>query len=381
MAITSRFRRGILRPPGGVAVIAAIALCFISVLTAMPAAAETKAPAYPEGKVILYNFQNTGKAGEYGYYSYIIPDSITTELKRSKKYEVRSFPVIFEYVEPSAPEEVRTNRIRLLADRGKEFNVDFVVTGSYYVENRTIFIKTQIFDVHEQKIMDIHETSEELGAMLLVIIDRLSEKINTELQKGVAVKAARTASSPYAPFYNAFNGFSFGASTGIVNIHGPWGDIYDKTTSASLYIGYDLATSGSAKSVPVLRDMAVSLQYDYMSADTRDSNEPTRSIFTLRSFYLNGTYLYRMESFFALTAGAGAGLAISLVEIPGADVNGPAEILDSRRSYDPCLNLSVGARFIFSRIEFGAGLAYHRIFFADRGMDYTLIYFSFGYLL
>ncbi|RPI98121.1 MAG: hypothetical protein EHM32_00160 [Spirochaetales bacterium] len=381
MLIISRLRRGASYPPRSTAVFAAIALCFSAVLAAMPAAAETKAPVYPEGKVILYNFQNTGKAGEYGYYSYIIPDSITTELKRSKKYEVRSFPVIFEYVEPSAPEEVKKNRIRLLADRGKEFSVDFVVTGSYYVENRTIFIKTQIFDVHEQKIMDIHETSEELGAMLLVIIDRLSEKINTELQKSVAVKVAKTASSPYAPFYNALNGFSFGASTGLVSIHGPWGDIYGKTTSASLYIAYDLAASNSAKNVPVLRDMAVSLHYDYMSAETGDTGQPTQSIFTLRSFSLNGTYLYRMESFFALTAGAGAGLAISLVEIPGADVNGPPEILDSRRSYDPCLSISAGARFIFSQIEFGAGLAYHRIFYADRGMDYTLTYFSVGYSL
>jgi TolB-like protein len=381
MLITSRFKRGSSGAPPRARFLTVIALGLAAVITTATAAAESKNPTYPEGKVILYNFQNTGKAGEFGYYSYIIPDSIATELRRSKMYEVRSFPVIFEYVDPSAPEEVYKNRIRLLADRGKEFSADFVVTGSYYVENRTIFIKTQIFDVHDQKIKDIHETSEELGAMLLVIIDRLSEKINTELRKGVAVKVARTASSPYASLYNAFNGFSFGASIGMVNIYGPWGDIYDRTESTSLYAGYDLAASDFAKDIPVLRDTELLLRYDYMTANTRDSDEPVESIFTLRSFSLNATYLYRMESFFALTAGAGAGLAISLVEIPGADVNGPPEILDSRRSYDPCVNLAVGARFVFSRIEFGAGFAYHHIFFADRGMDYTLGYFSVGYRL
>jgi hypothetical protein len=41
----------------------------------------------------------------------------------------------------------------------------------------------------------------------------------------------------------------------------------------------------------------------------------------------------------------------------------------------------VGARFVFSRIELGAGFSYHHIFFTDRGMDYTLTYFSVGYRL
>ncbi len=381
MVIIARFKCRTSCPPRSLRVLGVVALGLAVLLGAGPAAAEDRVSVYPEGKVLLYNFQNTGRAAEYGYYSYIIPNSITTELKRSRKYEVRSFPVIFEYVDPSAPEEVYKNRVRLLSERGKEFSADFIVTGSYYVENRTIFIKTQIFDVHQQKIMDINETSEELGAMLLVIIDRLSEKINTELQKGVAVKLARTASSPYTSFYNVFNGFSFGASAGLVSIYGPWGDIYDRTEMASLYIAYDLAAAGSAKNVPVLRDMVLALHYDYMTANTRDTDVPTESIFTLRSFSFNGAYLYRMESFFALTAGAGAGLAVSRVEIPGPDINGPPMILDSRRSYDPCVSLSAGARFILSRIEFGAGLAYHHIFFADRGMDYTLTYFSVGYRL
>lgn len=382
MVIASGIRRGALRPAAFVARLSAFMVCLVALFAPGQASPQTVKAEYPEGRVILYNFQNTGAASEFGYYSYIIPDSISTELKRSKKYDVRSFPVIFEYVDPKAPADVYKNRIRLLAERGKEFSADFVVTGSYYVEKRTIFIKTQIFDVHEQKIKDIHETSEELGAMLLVIIDRLSEKINTELQKGVTERLARQSSSPYLPFYRALSGWSFGAALGTVEMYGPWGDVYEnKSECSSLYIRYDLAKSDMARGVPVLRDMALSLQYDYLTADTRDTGEPVYSIYTLRSFSLSGMYLYRMESFFALAAGAGAGLAVSLVEIPGAEIKGPPEIIESRRSYDPSLQLSAGALFFFSRIELGAGIAWHHLFLADRGMDFTRLYFSVGYRL
>lgn len=382
MVIETDIRRRALCPAAIAVWLSALFVCLVALCAPGKAYAQTTKAEYPEGRVILYNFQNAGATSEFGYYSYIIPDSIATELRRSKKYDIRSFPVIFEYVDPKAPEDVYKNRLRLLTERGKEFNADFVVTGSYSVEKRTIIIKTQIFDVHEQKIRDIHETSEEHGAMLLVIIDRISEKINTELQKGVAERLARQASSPYLPIYRALSGWSFGASLGKVEMHGPWGDVYEnKTDSSSLYIRYDLAKSDMAKGVPVLRDTALSLQYDYLTADTRDTAEPVFSIYTLRSFSLSGMYLYRMESFFALAAGAGAGLAVSLVEIPGAEIIGPAEIIESRRSYDPFIQLSAGALFFFSRIELGAGIAWHHLFLADKGMDFTRLYFSVGYRL
>lgn len=382
MVITSGVRRAAPYRSLTALRLAASILCLAMPLAGRMAYAQTVKSEYPESKIILYNFQNTGKAAEFGYYSYIIPDSISTELKRSKKYDIRSFPVTIEYVDSKAPEDVRANAVRLLAERGKEFGADFVITGSYQVENRRISIKTQVFDVHNGKIRDISETSEELGAMLLIIIDSLTEKIDTELQKGAADRLAAKAASPYIPFYRALCGWSLGATIGTVQMLGPWGDIYeDRYKSASLYVRYDPAESGLAKGTPILRNMAFSLQYDYLTADNSEKDEPAQSIFTMRSFSLSGLYLYRIESFFALAAGAGAGLAVSLVEIPGPDIGGPSEILDSRRTYDPSIQLSAGALFLFSRVELGAGIEWHHIFFKDRGMDFTRLYFSLGYRL
>ncbi len=336
-----------------------------------------------KGKILVYNFQNANKNISYGYYSYIIPDSITTELKKSPQYDVRSMPVAMEYADSSMPEKEYTNYLRLLADRGKEFNADFIVTGSYQIEDRKIVIKTQIYDVNEQEIKDIHESSEELGALLLVIIDQLSEKINSELQKGLEVKKAKAAVSPFTPFYNSISGFTFGFTYGTATLYGDWSDVYtEKTDMVTLFLRYGLANFEYFSKSPIFKDITISAEYDYASFNNQEGSSGSQKTYQdIRDATLNAAYPLLFTPRFGLEFQAGGGLAFTKIEVIMEAAGGPGEILASEKSMDPIVSVSAAALYLIDHFRFSAGISFKRIFYSDTPMDMSVIFFGAGWTI
>jgi|GEM_PF-2362936 len=132
-------------------------------------------------KIIIYYFQDTGTDKKHPYYSYIIPHSIAKDFKRSGSYAVQTIPVTIPSLEKSASDEKTQSSLQMLSNRGKKLSADYIITGSYIVREKKIYINAQIFDMKMEKISRLSESSTELGTILIGIIDRLTKGINTEL--------------------------------------------------------------------------------------------------------------------------------------------------------------------------------------------------------
>lgn len=334
------------------------------------------------GKVVVYYFQNSTKAGEYGYYTYIIADTIASEIRKTGKYEARSIPVTLEYIDTDKSRELFVKRMQFLTDRGKEFDADFVIHGTYYIENQIIVIKTQIFDVNEQKIKDIKETSKELGALLLIVIDKLSDKINSELQKSAyktRPKREAAAKSPFIPVYKALSGFSFGFIHEMGTIHGPWGDIYDRTDITGFSIFRSLSDAGFLRRYPVMKNTFLLLKYDFFSSNNTESTQMTN--LQVSEFSLNAGYSYPLSGLFSLDISAGPGICFSKIKVEMDTGTGPPETLKTERSIDPLLHLSAGVSITIERFKLSSSVSYRRIFFSDQALGASSLYFGIGYMI
>lgn len=333
-------------------------------------------------KIVVYYFQNIGTTSEYGYYSYIIPDTIATDIRKVPKYDVQSIPVVMDYTASTQPEDAYKTRIRLLSDRGKEFNAHYIITGSYAVENRRITIKTQIFDVDQQKIKDIGETTEELGALLLVVIDKLTTKINNELQKSIAIQKEKNRNSPFAPPYMSLKGISFGINYSTAAILGEWGNIYqNKFDIAGVYIAYDMRNNAWLNQTPFVRGLTASAQYDFFTANTHSTAELPQSYLSFRGLSFNAEYRYGFSPVFSAFASAGIGEAYSKVEIVAEGSYGPGTAIESRESFNTYATISTGAHFIVHSLIFTAGYNFKWIYYTDKPMSISSLFFGIGYSL
>ncbi len=327
-------------------------------------------------KIIIYYYKDNSKIDHYRYYSYVIPDSIAADLKGTKKYQVKTFPVTIGYIDKSAPESEYLAHIRMLASRGKEFSSDYVITGTYYIEKKRIFIKTQIFSVIDEQIVDIRESSSELGALLFSILDKITTKINRELDKTYPGPEKIIAKSPFLPLYHMIGGISFGFNFGTVQFMGEWGKLYDSTDIISVYLNYDLTKITSLKNNLFLKNAEASILFDYFNNDPTSSN----SSLSVWDITLNYIYLYRLSESFHLTLGAGIGGAkteLIVRQQNGDDMFLPPQSKDI--SYDPCMNLSIATRIIFDPVIINTGLSYRRILYSDTHMIFSVVFFGFGY--
>jgi TolB-like protein len=330
-------------------------------------------------KIIIYYYEDKSETDHFRYYSYVIPDSIAADLKGTKRYQVKTFPVTIGYIDESAPESEYLAHIRILASRGKEFSSDYVIIGTYYIEKKRIFIKTQIFSVRDEKIVDISESSTELGVLLFSILDKITEKINRELDKAYPGRETLIAKSPFIPLYHRIGGMSFGINFGTVQFMGDWGKLYDSTDIISVYMNYELTKITSLKNNLFLKDAEASILFDYFN------NDPTkgRTSLSVWGVTLNYIYLHRLSESFLLTLGAGFGGTKSELIVRQPDGDGPGEMFlppqSKDISYDPCLNLSIAARIIFDPVVINTGVSYRRIFYSNTPMMFSVIFFGFGY--
>ncbi len=335
----------------------------------------------PTEKVLIYNFKDTSASTDYSYYTYIIPDSISIELRRQRKFEVQKFPASLDFIEPSEEStEKGRSQIAYLSQRGKEFSAAYIVSGTYRVDNKRIHIKSQVFNVQEQRIVRITETSEELGALLFVILDKITDKINRQLDVFYEEKREQLTASPFIPAYNAMKGVTFGFNYGRAKFLGDWGDIYNDAAPSSLFLRYDFENSASLRNTPVIGQSGISIDYDHITARPDNYNQH------LRVYGVTLNYVYNMPVLpdFRLSIAAGGGVAWSKISIPDPIDEGKDPFRDplaEERSTDPYLNISLYASFFFDPLVLSGGIAFKRVYYTGTPLDMSVCFFGVGFRL
>jgi len=134
--------------------------------------------------VVIYNFRDVSSNTNHSYYSYIIPKSIAVELKKKKNISVETCSSSMNCIDQrNGSGEDKENHLRNLAQKGNEHSADFVVAGTFSVHNRRIHIESQIYDVKTQKIIQVDDSSNDLGALVFLVIDKITGKIESELNR------------------------------------------------------------------------------------------------------------------------------------------------------------------------------------------------------
>ena len=336
----------------------------------------------PSEKVIVYNFQDASDSTDYRYYSYIIADSIAVELKKKEQFDVQTFPAIVDYIDAGdTSSEKAKNHIVYLSERGREFNASFIISGQYIVDKKQkrITIKSQIFNVHDQKIIRIDERSDQLGALLFLVIDNITTKINRQLDTLYEERKELAEKSPYISLYNAMRGISFGVNVARVKFFGDWGSIYDEGTGYSTFLKCDMNSFGSLGRIAVVRNSSIVLGLDVV-----DVNDNHQSYFSSQSLSLGYSYALPFTSFswIAITAGGGVSRSEMILSDPLAQSGDPfSSHLAQEISYDPCMSVSLSARFMIRPLTIEGGVFCRRVFYSDTPMDMGALFFGIGYAL
>ena len=99
-----------------------------------------------------------------------------------EKYEIIILPVSMNFLEENASAEERLKFLKMLNRKGKEVKGDYLITGSFITEENNVIINTQIFDIERQEIMYVDDAENKISAIMLELIEELSENINDELE-------------------------------------------------------------------------------------------------------------------------------------------------------------------------------------------------------
>ncbi|MEW6526623.1 MAG: hypothetical protein AB1444_08165 [Spirochaetota bacterium] len=352
--------------------LASITLIFIFVCIAFPGAQTPD-----KQKIIIYYFNDESPTQNYRYYSYIIPDSLSSELKDKIEYEVTVLPVTFKYITSQITDEERANTIAILTSRGKEVAANFSVIGSYRVEKNTINIKTQICNVATGNIIDVAETSEKIGALIYEIIDRITIKINNELQKTIEVEKEKIAISPYKNFYSSLQNIFLGYSYNFIFFTGDWEYLYNDTSMSKIYIGMPVSKIYTSDNV-FIHKLYFAPTWQFFSTNNRDLKH---TYDTYLSIYMGGislSYIHTVSPLIDVAITIQPGIAYSDLYIVLVQGGGPFAPYVKKNSYDPYLSAEVNATFYFYSIGFAGGFNYHRLFY--KGNDLTATGINFGIL-
>ena len=328
-------------------------------------------------KIIIYYFADESSLQNYRYYSYIIPDNLAIELQNNVEYEVTVLPVTFNYISDDMPQEEKENTITILSTRAKEVNAKFVIIGSYKVEKKRIFIQTQIYNTVTGELTDAAEVEETIGAIVYEIIEKITSKINSQLQKTLDVEKEKIALSPYKDFYSAFQNIYFGYSYSYVFFTGSWENLYNDPKMSSVYIGFPLSKMYASNSA-LIKNIYIVPTWQFYSTNNHDLKHINDSYLSIYTGSIALQYQYSLSPFMIVFASLGAGVSYSDMRLVLASEGGPFSPETKTESTDPYLGANLGAIFYIYNIGISGGLGYNRILY--KGDDLASFVMSFGIL-
>ncbi len=344
-----------------------------------------------KSSIILFKFKDTGKTDEYSYYSYIIPDSIAVELKNRTNYDVRTHSVTIPHIKGDEKAEKRQEHILYLSRKGSELSAEYTISGSFEVKDNKIHIKSQLFHVPTQKLLEIEGASDEMGVLIFSLIDTVTEKINNELVKIAKTQPAKkeqepsepvALTSPFLPAYRIIEGTTLYGEHGSMYLRGSWSDIYRDTDHYALGIRYGLGKSELFKDSPVFKNSAVSLSYHHFI--TLPGNMSSSLI--VSGGVAGYSYEYPIIGNFRLTGELALGLMFSTLRtypqrIEGSENGGPQQPKEEKHSTDPFLRLALLAGYELNPLIIYTGVSWNMILYPDEPFEYLSLIFSLGFRL
>lgn len=343
----------------------------------------TSVEARDREKVVLYYFKDLSASTDYSYYSYIIPDSIAVDLKRSKRFDVITFPVSADTLPKGATNDIRNSHIRMLSEKGREFSAAYIICGSYHIKNRRIFIDTQIFIVERQEIVEVSESSSELGTMLFAMIDSITKKINSELGRYAPHKAVDAPVMTSSPFYNFIRGTTFGMSYGTVKFQEEWGRYFDTASMAACHLSYDLNNIGLFRDIPVLSDLSLGAEYSFFNTKPISEYEHYLNMW---GALISVSYQIRFTDLFIAGIWAGWGEAHTTYTIfpysidSGSNNNGPFVAPSQKKSStDNYIGGGLSLNVILDPLVITSGISLRKIYNSPRPITFSVVSFGLGY--
>ncbi len=349
---------------------------------------EVKAPE-PE-RVFFFYFQDENETERYGYLSYILPNSISADLKNIVNYEVRILPIKMDYIEKDASPEYRADFIQMMNYRAKTYNADYFITGAFSVEGNKIRIRCQLFDIKTQEIIYIDETDSMISAVVLEMIENITRNIKLGLNKALELREKerirkeeeRMANiSPFIGFYNILSGITFGVNYGNINLLDNWGSDFGDTEMTSLYLSYDLDNIDFFKNNHVLKNIGIKGRFDYFAATTEEHRDTRKRDLEFTGIALNISYSLKLTEFFNVAFSGGGGMAgIDILTQPEYDDMDVVTEPGYQDSNDyPYYIMGVSLNFYLKNLRIETGLAYNLVQDGSEFMSYTFLYFGLGY--
>lgn len=351
-------------------------------------AMEEKAPG--NERIFFFYFQDDSRIEKYGYLSYILPNSISADLKNIVNYDIRTLPVKMDYLERDASAEERAGFVRMLNYRAGTYDADYFITGAFSVEENKIRIRCQIFDLETQEIIYVDKTESIISAVVLEMIEKITGNINLALNKALEIREQerirkeeeRLANiSPFIGFYNMLSGITFGVNYGNADLVKNWGGDFEDTENTSLYLAYDLNNIGLFRNNSVLKNIGIAGRFDYFSTLTEEHKDSRRQELEFTGIGLNISYAVRFTEFFNIAFYGGGGLAeIEIFTEPEYD---DMDVLIEPGYQDtddyPYYNIGASLNFYLKNLRIESGFSYNFVQDGSEFMSYTFLYFGLGY--
>ncbi len=307
-----------------------------------------KAPIAPrKGKILIYNFTASGDQEKHGYYSYIIPQTISKNITAGGKYTVTRIMEKFA----AGSGDVPLNK--LMQSAAAENQADYLVTGNIDVSQEKLDIELKLYNAARGSAADIRASTGEVGALLKDAVDVLSAGIERELLEQSRQAEIRPSESPFRGIYNALSGFSFGAQGGYTFIIGPWRERFDNSYHARAFLQYRfIRYFGIAINMDYLSTGGITHLYQYGYSQSADLYQlvPTAEMKVFIPF----------TRFFGLSFSVGAGAAFT--KIIYGNGNPFEHSVANRRSTDPHITSSMSADFTFRPVTISIGAIYRHTF-------------------
>lgn len=319
-------------------------------------------------KIVIYNFQmlkpepeeaeRRKKQKDYGYYSIILPETISKKLGESERFLINRGKKYLLNNEPDPIDIIRENYSKELTSAAKPTSSDYVITGQFEVKNDILNVRIFIYNVMLNELQEVTASGKETGIYLKDTPDSLSDDIEERI-KDIIVEQIDKDTKSQLPALSHY--MSAGFDAGYIYMSGKYKGIFSNTQYYSPYISFNIA-----------RYFDLILKFDHFTTDSYDE-------FIYSDYYLSvmsGSALlglkYQVFSNMGIYLTAGGGVSRSELTV---DTGEPFTVSTSiKKETDPVAEAGFGLKVNISSFYLRTGVLYKRIFTDEDPMDLRIIY-------
>lgn len=327
-----------------------------------------------KNKILIYNFHmiktpdekitKGQKRKNYGYYSFIIPETTSKKLIESERFIIKRINNEIPGYEVFTKDSFKPDYINELSSIAKDTSSDYIITGEYDINDNILNVRLFIYESATKNLMEGSASGEEAGIYLLDTTDTLSGSIEDNISDIIVEQIEEKIKSPFLTIAAPLRYTSFGFDAGYIYFSDIWKDVYKDAVYYSPYIEFDLASF-----------LDLSFKFDYFKTDSKDSDISYSTMSVMGGSALLGLNL-QFFSNFGIYLSAGGGMVRSEITL-----NMPKPFSDSptsEKSTDPAAEIALGFKLNLSSVYIRTGALFKRIYYEDETMDLKVLYGGVG---